>query len=391
MKTSTEGINIIFRCIVGSHAYGTNVEGSDRDEKFIYLQDPEDVLNRGYREQETINKDCVGYELRRFLELACGANPTVLEMLFIPEDCILYKHPVMDFLIENRDKLLSKSCKWSYGGYAMDQIKKARGLNKLMNWEKEATERKTLLDFCYIYMTRQNHVAENGKEFRIGTTVPIKEWLKANNYNQKYCGLTSIPHVRYGYNMYYDHLGYKSENPKFKDQVVLNFKGIVQNEDESNSVTLSEVPEYYSRSMEGILIVNHDEFSVHCKRYKQYQEWLKNRNTQRYVDVNNHGQKIDGKNLLHCIRLLETGLEIAETGSLKVRRPNAEYLINIRKGKYNLDTILEEAEEKIERLELAFSKSNLPDKADRGFFMKLMPQIRNDFKYGYGNFSEGHK
>lgn len=55
------GIDIIFRCIVGSHAYGTNVEGSDIDEKFIYIQTPEDVLNNGYREQETINKDCVGY------------------------------------------------------------------------------------------------------------------------------------------------------------------------------------------------------------------------------------------------------------------------------------------------------------------------------------------
>ena len=44
-------------------------------------------------------------------ELLKTANPTVLELLFLPEDCIIYKHPVFDILIKHRDKFLTKKCR----------------------------------------------------------------------------------------------------------------------------------------------------------------------------------------------------------------------------------------------------------------------------------------
>ena len=152
MKLTTDNKikGIVFKCIVGSHAHGTNIEGSDIDYKGVYLQDPEDILNNGYREQVTITDDEVYYEIRRFIELLNTGNPTMLELLFSPEDCIQYKHPVMDILLKHRDKFLSKSCKYSFGGYAITQIEKAQGLEKKMNWEKSDTERKTVLDFCNI-------------------------------------------------------------------------------------------------------------------------------------------------------------------------------------------------------------------------------------------------
>lgn len=49
--------NIIFKAKVGSHAYGTNVEGSDEDFKGVYIQSPEDILEHGYQEQFSLNKD----------------------------------------------------------------------------------------------------------------------------------------------------------------------------------------------------------------------------------------------------------------------------------------------------------------------------------------------
>ncbi len=61
----------------------------------------------------------------------------MLELLYTPEDCIEYKHPIFDKILEHKDKFLSKSCRWSFGGYAIDQITKAKGLNKKMNWEEE--------------------------------------------------------------------------------------------------------------------------------------------------------------------------------------------------------------------------------------------------------------
>lgn len=359
--------NIIFKALVGSHAYGTNIEGSDRDYKGVYMQSPEDVLNKGYQEQVTINKDETYYEVRRFIELCCTGNPTMLELLYCPEDCIEYIHPVFQQLVDHRDKFLSKSCKYSFGGYAFSQIGKARGLNKKMNWENKRIERKGVLDFCYIWSNN--------------TVVPLREWLKEKEYRQELCGLTSLPHFRYMYNIFYDHVKDTSkDNPRQELQSDFTFKGVVQDEELSNDISLSEVPLWYKSMCEGLMYFNKDEYSTHCKEYREYQDWLKARNTQRYVDIQGHGQKIDGKNLLHCYRLLETGIEIAMDKTINVRRPNAGFLIEIRKGKHDLEKLLEEAEVKIQQLDEAFAKSELPDKVDRGFFLSLLPKLRVQYQ-----------
>lgn len=360
-KNSPVPNGCIFQVIAGSHAYSTNVEGSDFDLKGIYLQDPEDVLNNGYREQITINKDEVYYELRRFLDLACGGNPTMMELAWSPEDCILYKHPVMDMLIVNRTKLLSKSCKHSYGGYSWSQISKANGLEKKMNWEKERIIRKDILDFCYIM--------EKQEDFK---TLPVKQWLKYNNYKQEYCGLLNLPHFTDCYALFYDHvMGINVTNERYKP---IGYRGIVTDVEKANEVCLSSIPKYSIR--EAILFFNKNAYSIHCKEYLEYQEWLNKRNVQRYLDVANHQQAIDGKNLLHCMRLIETGIEIADYKTINVRRHNADYLIGIRKGAYDLKKLLGEAEAKITTMDQAFVTSTLPDKADHGFFLGLMPKMR---------------
>jgi predicted nucleotidyltransferase len=347
-------MNIIFKAIVGSHAYGTNIEGSDIDYKGIYLQDPEDVLQNGYREQVTITDDEVYYELRRFIELCCTNNPGMLELLYSPEDCIVHKDPVFDVILQNRDKFLSKSCRHSYGGYAFAQIEKASGLNKKMNWENSKIEKKSVLDFCYIlpWITQTK-----GR--------PLREWLLNNGLDQSQCGLVAIDNFRYTYGLYIRCLEGQ------------NYKGIVQDEETSNDVSLSSVDKDVSR--DAVMYFNKDGYGKYCKDYASYQVWLKERNVQRYVDSDAHGQKIDGKNLLHCVRLLETGIEVAKERTLNVRRPNAEYLISIRKGKVDLQTLLDASKEKMKELDEAFQQSDLPDKVDRGFWLALMPKIRKEY------------
>lgn len=348
--------NIIFKTIVGSHAYGTNIEGSDKDIKGIYIQSPESVLTHGYQEQVTVNKDEVYYELRRFINLACGGNPTVLELLYSPEDCILEKDPIFDMLFECRDKFLSKSCKFSFGGYAYAQITKAKGLEKKMNWENSRVERKTPLDFCYILTP-------------IGST-PLRDWLtqqrEFNLQHQENYGVAKIPNCR---DMFYIY-------PKTKPE--LEYYGIVNKEETSNEFKLASIPK--DQTFFGIAMsYNKDAYITHCKDYLSYQTWLKERNTQRYVDIAEHKQKIDGKNLLHCYRLIETGIEIAKQKTINVRRPNADFLIEIRKGKHNLEKLLNEAEDKIKELEKAFDDCDLPGNCDRGFFLSLMIEIREKY------------
>lgn len=137
--------NLIFKCLSGSRAYGTNIESSDYDYKGVYVQPDNDILGFKYKNQIDVSKDITYYEIRRFIQLLQTANPTVLEMLYTKAD---YEHPVWKILYSQREKFLTKKCIQSFGGYAVAQLKKAQGLNKKMNWEKEKTIRKTPVDFC---------------------------------------------------------------------------------------------------------------------------------------------------------------------------------------------------------------------------------------------------
>lgn len=141
---------LLFKAIVGSQSYGTSTPISDIDYKGVYIQDKNDILGFKYKEQITVTDDEVYYEVRRFIELLRTANPTVLELLYSPEECIIETSPQFQLIRDNRDKFLTKKCLKSFGGYAIAQIKKAEGLDKKMNWEKDKITRKDLLFLlCY--------------------------------------------------------------------------------------------------------------------------------------------------------------------------------------------------------------------------------------------------
>ena len=160
---------ILFETIVGSQAYGTNVETSDVDFKFVYILPIDYILGTGYVEQLNVTKDITGWEIKRFLELLGSNNPTVLELISSPDDCIQSKNPLFDLIIQNKTNFITKQAKNSFGGYARQQIVKAKGLNKKQNWEKDKVTRKDVLDFVY--------VIEGEK------SIPWKVWNNPEHYN----------------------------------------------------------------------------------------------------------------------------------------------------------------------------------------------------------------
>lgn len=337
----------IFKAIVGSQAYGTATPTSDIDIKGIFIEDHERLIGFGYREQIQINKDEMYFELRRFIHLAGSANPTILELLFSPKDCIITTSPQYDLLHANRQKFVTKECANSFAGYAMQQISKARGLDKKMNWEKSRVERKDLLDFCYVYWD--------------GMSVPLKTVLEKKGIRQEDCGLTKLNNMRDGYAVYH------STHPDLK------FHGIVG--EDSNEVRLSSIP--FGHQALFMMHWNRDAYSQHCKDYREYQEWLQNRNTARYVDSQTHGQKIDGKNLMHCKRLIEMAHEIATEGTINIRRPNAADLLKIRRGEISLIDMLAQCEEEVHALDNLFAASGLPAGVDEDWAQELLLEIHS--------------
>lgn len=355
-------MNLIFKAVVGSQAYGTAIPTSDIDLKGVFLESTDHLLGFGYREQIEVGKDETYYELRRFLQLLQSANPTVLELLYSPEDCILFKHPVYNILLDHRDKFLTTQCANSFGGYAIAQIKKARGLDKKMNWEKSRVERKTVLDFCYVYQD--------------GLTKQLTHYLRENDMKQELCGLAKLNHIRDCYALHYDYQLQYGQDTFIRIIEPLGYKGIIG--DNSNEVRLSSIPKHSQPQV--LMYFNKDGYSIHCKDYREYQEWLEKRNTQRYVDSQSHGQQIDGKNLMHCVRLLDTAMEIATDKTIHIRRPNAQELLKIRRGEVKLEELLDRCEEDVKKLDNLFASSGLPESVDKDLVQNILLEIRNLYR-----------
>ena len=355
----------LFKAIVGSQAYGTNMPDSDIDTKGVYLQDPMEILGIDYKEQINVDKDNCLYEVRRFLQLLSTGNPTMLELLFIPEDCILEKHPLWDIILQHRNAFLTKQCYNSFAGYAYQQIEKAKGLNKKMNWEADRVQRKRPIDFL--------KVIDGCK------TYPLTKWLKRKGMHEDCCGLSKVNDSENIYALWYDHIKDISKdvdltNPRYKDWKDFGYKGVC---DDVN-LLLSEIPEWQMPMCQCILYFNRNGWSEHCKDYNSYQTWLRERNERRYVDVRGHGQKIDGKNMMHCVRLLQTAQDIIEKHTINVRVENPEYYLSIRQGKVPLESLIETSKQKIEKLKESFKTSDLPDSVNTELVRHILYELRKE-------------
>ncbi len=115
---------VIYRCIIGSVAYGLAGEGSDIDRRGFYLP-PADLhwslfdLPEQLENRET--EECY-WEIRKFVTMALKANPNVLECLYTP--LVELSTPLADELISGRSAFLSKLIYQTYNGYVMSQFKR---------------------------------------------------------------------------------------------------------------------------------------------------------------------------------------------------------------------------------------------------------------------------
>lgn len=354
---------IIFEAITGSRAYGTNLPHSDTDFRGVFILPEEIILGMNYVEQVNDEKnDIVFYELKRFLQLLTLNNPNILELLNAPEDCIVQKTPFFEEILQHRDKFLTKKCKHTFGGYAVEQIKKARGLNKKINVSFEKT-RKSPLSFCWV-------IEENGY-----STISLEDFLqkqtigKGISFQQEYCGLVSLPHFREVYALFYDKEGHLKGEKSAYNGIILG--------DSSTSVRLSAVEK--GKTPIATVYYNKDGYSVYCKEYKDYWEWVEKRNPERFKENVEAGKGYDGKNMLHCHRLLDMAIEIGRGEGIKVRRPNRATLLKIRQGEYEYADLISEAEAKILLMNELYDKSNLADEVDATFADALLVKIRRAF------------
>lgn len=107
----------------GSHAYGTNVEGSDVDLRGCALNSREEILG-GDNFEQFVNEDTdtTIYSFNKLIKLLSSANPNTIEILGLRPEHYFIKTKIGQELLDNKHLFLSKKVVDSFGGYARQQL-----------------------------------------------------------------------------------------------------------------------------------------------------------------------------------------------------------------------------------------------------------------------------
>jgi hypothetical protein len=391
---------LLYEYIRGSHLYGLNTPDSDVDTSGVFISTKEQLLGCfGYKPQVSDSRhDNTWFEVGELVRLLLKSNPTILESLFVPEDKMIVKpSPLLAELFANKDQFITKQCFNPFIGYAIEQIKKARGLNKKI--VNPVYERLTPFDFAYTF-------------YKQGST-KISDWLENRGLDKDFCGLVHIPNMHDTYGVYYDwgahferdgintFLDIEKKNPMMdsfvcgfydiddpdkanewfeKNKEVLHYRGMcLENSTDmrGSSVSKGEKPIVY-------MVYNESGFKDHCKKFKEYKEWEKNRNPKRYES--NLDKNYDSKNLCHTMRLVHMGYEIATGQGIILDREKAgdkEFLMKIRNHGFEYDELMEIVMQDKVKLDKAIAESTIKEKIDIDFVNDLLINIR---KKAYGMF-----
>lgn len=378
---------LAYEYVRGSQLYNLNTPTSDLDTGGVYLCTRDDLYGLfGYKPQVSDERhDNTWFEIGELLRLLMKSNPTVLEALFVPNDKIIGKvHPLMQLIIEHRDKFVTKQCFNPFFGYAKSQIEKARGLNKKI---VNPIERKLApMDFAYT--------------FRRQGSQPLADWLVERGLKQRYCGVVNVPNMRDMYGVYYD-FGFQcseeadwSSNEKFVESAQqffalpsadetrqflcalkpIGYRGVFNEEKDGSQIRLSSIENKTDRPI-CFIAYNLDAYSQHCRTYAEYQRWVSERNPERYRS--NLDKNYDSKNMMHMFRLVHMASEIADgRGVILERTEDRDFLLDVRAHKYEYDELMALLEQDSARMNELMASSTIPDKIDSDFVNSLMIEIR---------------
>jgi len=335
----------IFETVTGSQAYGTSTPESDTDRTGVMVPGPDYTmgLQSDFGEFGFESVDRKFYCIHKFLSLALENNPNILDLLWTPERCIQYMRPCWSYLLDSiRDHILSKRCRYTYGSYAIGQLRRISVHRKfLLNPPKSAPTRTEFgLPEESLFPTSQ---------------------LKAVCY----AAIQAIPnHNRTDFFKRLDEIYGDWVIPLFAryldpKQRVLAMdwlqKGIRSQAHALQALgTKFLKDEYADMAAKEVLYLNR------MQEWKQYDSWKKHRNKKRAALEEKYGY--DSKHAMHLIRILRMGAEILEQGKVNVDRTDidAEELKAIRDGAWSYDKVEAYANYMSGQLEELSKGSNLP-------------------------------
>lgn len=132
---------LILLTLGGSHAYGTNIEGSDVDLRGCALNSAYDILGLSNFEQLVNNDlDVSVFGFNKLIHLLYQCNPNIIEILGCKPEHYLVLTDIGEQLVDARKMFLSQRAAYTFGGYAFSQLRRlenAIARDKLSQPKKE--------------------------------------------------------------------------------------------------------------------------------------------------------------------------------------------------------------------------------------------------------------
>jgi hypothetical protein len=282
------------------------------------------------------------YELKKIIQLLSGANPNVLELLWLNEYPVLT--PVGQHLINHRQIFFTKKVKHTYSGYAFAQIKKMETHRK---WLLNPPQKKPI-----------------PSDFDIEEAPLTKDEVNA--------------FLEYLYHLIRGKIEFLEEAEQLYKLLTadIDFKGVLKQYSLPDE-TLEYTQELTNSRKDFIRLLKKSQtYQIALREWKAYLSWQQNRNPARAEMERKSG--FDLKHGMHCIRLLRSGLEILRTGEVIVDRKvagDAEDLKAILKGDYSYEQVMKMAENLVAEMEKVDEDSSLPDKPNLEHINELCMEL----------------
>lgn len=328
----------IFRCIHGSHLYGTNVEGSDTDfksvtvvPKWVNLRDPEVghggltsnwregldhyMLRKGVFGTQTSavgegeeKEECEAFHIQEFAKLLSSMQTVCMSMVWAPRDKWITSSPAWEELVANRHRLASKAI-MPYVGYARGQSVK---------YTLKGERLRTLIDFIDVVKSLTTQVKGNDGK------LTESQWDL----------LTKGFGPREGVRLWENEL---PEDP---------FTHVVP----ASEPYIQIVGKSFSKYTRVITWLEPLE-----KLYKSFGNRAKAAKD----------DKADLKACMHAVRIVREAKEILLTSGLVYPSPDRELYLSIRRNELSYDQIQDLVIQEIDELEGLLEASTLPEFPDR--------------------------
>jgi predicted nucleotidyltransferase len=364
----------IFVTLAGSQAHGTAREGSDVDlrgvcvapleqrvslfETFEQSEAPlsgplQEVVLARLQSHPTAaaglrcRTETVIFELGKFLTLCAAGNPNALEILFADERDWLFATAAWRRLYSERAQFLTRKVQQTYLGYALAQLKRIR------------THRAWLL------------TPPTKKPSRADFGLPDRGTLSKDDQHRLEQGIAEK--IRsYGLD--------NVELPKpariaVEDRLQRFWADALHCSDEELEQRLRAVATHALDIPAGVVSTLNAEkkYLSAMKQWESFETWKAERNAARAELESRHGY--DTKHAMHLVRLMRMGLEILQTGELRVRRPDAEELNAIRDGALTYDELMATAMALQTKMTDVAGSSGLPADVDYGRVDQLMFEL----------------